>query len=49
MMNVIFVTIYMLIGVLGRKVFGYAGIIETIFWPLAILGTLFLKSLEEDE
>lgn len=38
--------IYMLIGILGRMVFGYRGLVETIFWPVGILCAVLLKRME---
>lgn len=41
--------IYMLIGILGRMVFGYTGLIETIFWPVAIPCAVLLKRMEAND
>lgn len=40
---------YMLIGILGRMVFGYRGLIETILWPVAIPCAVLLKKMEADD
>lgn len=38
--------IYMLIGILGRMVFGYRGLVETILWPVGIPCAVLLKRME---
>jgi len=45
---VFLIILYVLIGIFGRKVFGYKGLIETAFWPIGIACALYLKSIEED-
>lgn len=49
MEGVVGLLIYVSIGIIGRKVLGYKGIVETLLWPLAIVCALYLKKTEEDE
>lgn len=41
------IAIYILIGIAGRKVFGYKGIVETALWPISIPCVLYLKRKEK--
>ena len=41
--------IYMLIGILGRMVFGYRGLVETILWPVGIPCAVLLKRMEVND
>lgn len=41
--------IYMLIGILGRMVFGYRGLVETILWPVGIPCAVLLKGMEVND
>lgn len=43
------IAIYILIGITGRKVFGYKGVIETVLWPITIPCVLYLKRKEGQE
>lgn len=43
------IALYILIGILGRTVLGYRGLIETILWPIAIPCAVFLKRMEADD
>lgn len=40
--------LYLLMGVIGRKVFGYKGLVETMLWPVAIACVVYLKSIEDE-
>lgn len=41
--------IYMLIGILGRMIFGYKGLVETILWPVGIPCAVFLRRKEDND
>lgn len=41
--------IYTLIGILGRIIFGYRGLVETILWPVGILCAVLLKRMEVND
>ena len=41
--------IYMLIGILGRMVFGYRGLVVTILWPVGIPCAVLLKRMEVND
>lgn len=49
MERVIGFAIYMLIGILGRMVFGYRGLVETILWPVGIPCAVLLKRMEVND
>lgn len=40
--------IYILIGIIGRKAFGYKGLAETVLWPLGIPCAIYLRGTEGD-
>lgn len=46
---IIGIAAYILVGIAGRKIFKYEGLIETILWPVGIPCALYLKRLEEEE
>lgn len=41
--------LYLLIGIIGRKVFGYKGLVETVLWPIGIPCALHLKKIKEED
>ena len=43
------VIVYLLIGFIGRIVFGYKGLIETVLWPIGIPCAIYLKMHKEDD
>lgn len=50
MMTLFGLAIYVLIGILGGKIFGYRGLIDTILWPITFLcAWLFRRGEEDDE
>lgn len=43
------VMLYLLIGIIGRKAFGYKGLAETVLWPIGIPCAIYLKKIKEDD
>ena len=48
-MCVIVAMLYLAIGLVGRRVFGYNGLLEILLWPIAIPCAVILKGMEDDE
>ncbi len=42
------ILLYLLIGIIGRKVFGYEGLVETVLWPIGIPCAIYIKNDKED-
>lgn len=42
------IMLYLLIGIISRRAFGYKGLVETVLWPIGIPCAIYLKMNKED-
>lgn len=39
--------VYIAIGLIGRRLFGYEGILETLLWPIAIPIVIYMNNKKD--